>query len=100
MAKIPKFKTLEAIAEFWETHDFEDYVDDTEPLAIQVRIPSRKKVLTVNLPVGVYQGIESLASQKGLKIQDMVAGWLKENLARNLVGQTNKTKRAKARSPS
>jgi hypothetical protein len=46
MAKIPKFKTLEEAAEFWDTHDFEDYVDDTEPVTITVRIPRRKRCLT------------------------------------------------------
>jgi hypothetical protein len=39
MAKIPKFKTLEEAAEFWDTHDFEDYVDDTEPVTM---IPSKR----------------------------------------------------------
>ena len=27
MAKIPHFKSLDDAAEFWETHDFEDFVD-------------------------------------------------------------------------
>lgn len=39
MAKIPKFKTLEAAAAFWESHDFEDYVDDTEPVELSQNFP-------------------------------------------------------------
>src|SRR5436190_2176676 len=55
MAKIPKFKTLEEAAQFWETHDFEDYVADTEPVAVQVKTRRRKKLLTVPLRWKVYQ---------------------------------------------
>ncbi len=44
MAKIPKFKTLEQAAAFWEIHDFEDYREDTKPVTATVRIPRRKKV--------------------------------------------------------
>ena len=28
--KIPKFKALEEAADFWDVHNFEDYVEDTE----------------------------------------------------------------------
>ena len=58
MAKIPQFKTLEEAAEFWDTHDFEDYIDDTEPVTITVKIPRRKKTLTVPLDAKVYEPIE------------------------------------------
>ena len=34
MAKIPKFKSLEEAADFWDTHDFEDFVAETEPVTI------------------------------------------------------------------
>ena len=29
--KIPEFKTEEALAAFWDNHDFLDYFEDTEP---------------------------------------------------------------------
>ena len=29
--KIPEFKTEEALAAFWDNHDFSDYLEDTEP---------------------------------------------------------------------
>ena len=58
MAKIPQFKTLDEAAGFWETHDFEDYVDDTVPVTIQVKIPRRKRVITVPLPLRIYERME------------------------------------------
>ena len=78
MAKIPKFKTLEEAAEFWDTHDFEDYVSDTKPVTIAVRIPRRKITLTIPLDLQVYQRIEALAAKRGVRIEKIVSAWLKE----------------------
>ena len=81
MAKIPQFKTLEEAAEFWDTHDFEDYIDDTEPVTITVKIPRRKKTLTVPLDLKVYEQIEDLAAKRGVRAEKMVSSWLKEKAA-------------------
>lgn len=78
MAKIPKFKTLEEAAEFWDTHDFEDYVDDTEPVTVTVKIPRRKKTLTIPIERKVYERIEALAAKRGMSPEKMVSAWLKE----------------------
>jgi hypothetical protein len=55
MTRIPKFKTLDEAAEFWESHDFEDYVDDTEPALITVKMARRKKTLMVPLDSAMYR---------------------------------------------
>ncbi|MBI4772466.1 MAG: hypothetical protein HY784_19055 [Chloroflexi bacterium] len=39
--KIPEFDTFEDIAEFWDTHDFSDYIDETEPVEIEVNLGNR-----------------------------------------------------------
>ena len=78
MAKLPKFESLDEAAEFWDTHDFEDYVDDTEPMAIHMRIPRRKKILAVPLELKVYQQLEGLAAERGVAVEKLVAAWLKE----------------------
>jgi len=62
--KVPKFKTLEEAADFWESHDFEDYVEDTEPVAMTVRIRRQKKVLTVPIELKVYERLEALAARR------------------------------------
>lgn len=78
MAKIPKFTSLEEAAEFWDTHDFEDYVDDTEPVSIAVKIPRRKRMLTVPLDLKFYRRLEALAAKRGVGVEQLVASWLKE----------------------
>jgi len=49
MAKIPEFKTLDEAASFWDTHSFEDYIDDTEPVTFQVTMPPRTKPAIIRL---------------------------------------------------
>ena len=78
MKRIPRFQTLEQAAKFWDTHDFEDYVGDTKPVTIAVKIPRRRIRLTVPLDLKVYQQIETLAAERGVRIETMVSAWLKE----------------------
>lgn len=78
MAEIPKFETLEEAAEFWDTHDFEEFVDDTQPVSITVKIPRRKRTLTVPLDLKVFQQIEALAAKRGVRVESMVSAWLTE----------------------
>ena len=80
MARIPQFKSLDEAAEFWDTHDFEDYVDATEPVTISVSVPQRKKCLTVPLPLDVYERIEALASRRGIPVEELVGSWLEDRV--------------------
>ena len=80
MKRVPKFQSWEEAAEFWDTHDFEDYVGDTEPVTITVTIPRRRTRLTVPLDLKVYQQIETLASQRGVRVEKLVSAWLKEKV--------------------
>jgi hypothetical protein len=78
MTRIPKFKTLDEAAEFWESHDFEDYVDDTEQVVIAVKLPRRKKALTVPVDAKMYRQLEALAAQRGVPVADLVWSWVRE----------------------
>ena len=78
MAKIPEFKTLDEAAAFWDTHDFEDYVDDTEVVTFEVHIPRWRKSLTIPVEPQVYEQIEALAARRGIRVESLVSSWLKE----------------------
>jgi hypothetical protein len=32
--KIPDFKSLEEASDYWDTHSFAEYIEDTEPVEI------------------------------------------------------------------
>ncbi len=78
MADIPRFKTLEEAAKFWDTHDFEDYVEDTEPVTVKVKIARRTRTLTVPLDRVLFRRIEALAAKRGVRPETIVSSWLKE----------------------
>lgn len=81
MASIPKFNTLEEAAAFWDTHDFEDYVDDTKPVSIHVNLARSKKTLTIPVELRVFQQIEALAAKRGMPIDKLISTWLNERVA-------------------
>jgi hypothetical protein len=87
MAKIPKFKTLEEAAAFWDTNDFEDHVADTEPVTLRVTIPRRKRTLTVPLDLAVYQQIQELAARHRVPVEQMVSTWLTERARAESAGR-------------
>jgi len=60
MKKIPKFKTQEEAAKYWETHSFEDYHKDTKNGKIVFAKKAKKQ-----LPSGLIRTISSL-SRKSL----------------------------------
>ena len=78
MAKIPHFATLEEAARFWDTHDFEDYVDDTRAATLAVNSSQQEATLSVPVPLGVYERIEALAAQRNMSVEKLVRAWLEE----------------------
>lgn len=78
MARIPKFQSLDEAAQFWETHDFEVFVNDTEAADITVEISHRKKTLTVPVDSRMYRKIEALALQLRVPVEELISSWLKE----------------------
>jgi predicted DNA binding CopG/RHH family protein len=79
MKKIPKFKTDEKAARFWETHSFESYHRDTKQAEIKfARKP--KKTVAVRLDPDDIKSIERIAERKGLSYTSLLRMWIKEHL--------------------
>ena len=76
--KIPPFKNLEEAAEFWDTHDFMDYIDDTEP-ADDVEFAFKPlKPVCLRLPESQIARLKRIAAAKGMGYQTMVRMWILE----------------------
>jgi hypothetical protein len=72
---------------WWDTHDFEDYRDDTEPVAVAVKIAPRKKTWTIPLDRDVYAQIEVLAARRGVRAERLLSGWLRERAKEEAVAE-------------
>lgn len=81
MKKIPKFKTDEEAARFWETHRFEDYHRDTKEAGIRF-IKKTKKAITIRLDPDDIKSVEVVAQRKGLNYTSLLRMWIKENLSK------------------
>jgi len=81
MKKIPKFKTDEEAARFWETHSFEDYYKDIKEAEIRF-IKRPKKTVAIRLDPADIKSVEVIAERKGLSYTALLRMWIKEYLAK------------------
>jgi len=81
MKKIPKFKTDEEAARFWETHSFEDYHRDTKEAEIGF-VKRPKKTIAIRLDPDDIKKVEVIAQRKGLNYTSLLRMWIKEHLAK------------------
>ena len=64
---IPPTDSLEAIAEFWDTHSLADYWDQTEPAEFE-------------FDPDVLARVRTVARQKGLQTESLINLWLEQKL--------------------
>ncbi len=81
MKKMPKFKTDEEAARFWETHSFEDYHRDTKEAEIGF-VKRPKKTIAIRLDPDDIKTVEIIAERKGLSYTSLLRMWIKEQLAK------------------
>jgi predicted DNA binding CopG/RHH family protein len=81
MKKMPKFKSDEEAARFWETHSFEDYHRDTKEAKIGF-VKRPKKTIAIRLDPDDIKTVEIIAERKGLSYTSLLRMWIKEHLAK------------------
>jgi hypothetical protein len=74
---ISKARTLEEIANFWDTHSLADYWDQTREVEFEVRAKRRRRV---TLDPDIYAQVETWAHTRGILPETLVNLWLTERL--------------------
>lgn len=77
---ISKAQSYEEIAEFWETHDTADYVDQFEEVTVEIRAPRHR---TVPVEPTIYESIRAEAARRGVSTETLINLWLSEHLIRS-----------------
>lgn len=78
---IPEFASREEEAEFWDTHDFGDYWDETE--AVDVKFSKNlTENLTVRLSTSALALLRREADEKGVGPSTLARMWIVEQLRR------------------
>jgi len=78
ITSISKARSLEEIADFWDSHSLADYWDQTYEVEFEVRAKRRRRV---TLTPEVYARIEDQARARGVLPETLVNLWLAERLA-------------------
>jgi|CXWL01.1.fsa_nt_gi hypothetical protein len=69
MSKIPDFRTLDELVDFWEEHDFADYWDDLEEVEPEEAMPSFSRQVAIQMPLNVLiEAIDQLPTEDARQI--------------------------------
>ena len=86
-SRIPDFTSIEEEAEFWDTHDITDYLDESWPVRIQVSDEFKARVdqrtadrLTVNLEPEERDELARRARAQGTDPPTLARRWITERL--------------------
>jgi hypothetical protein len=77
--RIPSFNSIEEEAEFWDTHDFTDFADESTPVHITVGEQLAER-LTLRLDQTDRRELAKRARAKGVGPSTLARMWLKERL--------------------
>jgi predicted nucleic acid-binding protein len=78
LTSVSRARTLEEIADFWDTHSLADYWDQTHEVEFEIRAKRRRRVTLVP---EVYTQVEAQARARGILPETLINLWLAERLA-------------------
>lgn len=86
VSKIPKFKTIEEEAHFWDTHSFVDFEDELEEVEIMVDLAKpRDDTIVVRVQKSLKDQMERAAEKKGINVSTLARIWFSEKLRQKFV---------------
>ena len=78
---IPEFKTIQEEAEFWDTHDVGEYLNDFERIDVELQLEKPKEEnIVVRVQKPIKDRLERIARRKGLNISSLTRMWIMEKL--------------------
>ncbi len=78
-SRIPNFRNREEEAEFWDTHEFTEFLDETRPVKLRVR-KNLSEGITVRLDRQDRDELERRAAEQGIGSSTLVRMWIKDRL--------------------
>ena len=78
-SRIPKFASMEEEAEFWDTHDITDFLDELEPAELEFS-GKLAQGLVVRFDTDTFKKVCSIAREVGVTPDALVHQWVAERL--------------------
>ena len=80
-SKIPDFKNYAEEAEFWDTHDFTDFLDEAKEIKVNFKAKEPKEeTVIVRLQKPIKERLQERADEMGLSLSSMIRMWMIEKL--------------------
>jgi len=77
MNTIPKTDSIRKLAEFWDTHDLTDFLDELEEVTEPV-FTGRDTVMEIHLSSDEAETVRKIAKFQGIGVADLIHKWIVE----------------------
>ncbi len=77
MNTIPKTDSIQKLAEFWDTHDLTDFLDELEEVTEPV-FTGRDTVMEIHLSSDEAETVRKIAKLQGIGVTDLIHKWIVE----------------------
>ena len=77
--EMPRFKSYEEEADFWDTHDTSSLFEQWKPAKVTFARPL-KHLISFRIDVHLLSGIQTAAARKHMPYQTLIHTWLAEKL--------------------
>ena len=84
MRKIPKFKSDQEAAQFWDTHSLIEFEDDLELVKEKVFVKPEKQVMTIRVDKKLANAMKAIAREKGINYSTLARMWLIERIKKEI----------------
>lgn len=78
MNKSSRSHPIQALAEFWDTHDLTDFEDQLEEVTEPIFV--REGLVQIHLPPVEVEAIKQVAQQRGIDYTDLIREWVLEKI--------------------
>jgi len=78
-SRIPEFSSHEEEAEFWDTHDITDYLDELQPVKVRFA-KNLSETLNIRLDPDTLNALRIQAREKGVGPTTLVRMWILEHI--------------------
>jgi len=83
-SKIPKFESIREEAEFWDTHDTTEFLDEFEEADDVVFVRPEMQVVSLRLERGLVDRLKSYAQEIGVPYTTLIRMWIIKSFKREV----------------
>jgi hypothetical protein len=76
VGSLSQSRSIEEMAEFWDTHDAADYGDQTEQVTIEFDMETRRHYIAIDPEL--RDRLRKLAQARGISLETLANLWLQE----------------------